>query len=140
MHPLLKKLNYKEQYKLIYLRKESSIHVPILEEALHDVHRTSVSNPVLFMIALVQHEIDIQTYIHQVKDYLSEDPIIWFLYPKKSSKTYRATIDRDHGWQILGDLGFEPVRQVAIDENWSALRFRSVKHIKELTRKDRLTK
>jgi len=35
---------------------------------------------------------------------------------------------------VLGELGFEPVRLVAIDEDWSALRFRRTEFIKTLTR------
>ena len=35
---------------------------------------------------------------------------------------------------MFGAAGFEPVRQVAIDEDWSALRFRRVEHVKTLTR------
>ncbi|MFM7857171.1 MAG: hypothetical protein ACKO96_35940, partial [Flammeovirgaceae bacterium] len=42
--------------------------------------------------------------------------------------------NRDNGWSILGKLGFEPVRMVAIDEDWSALRFRKPKDIKKMTR------
>jgi hypothetical protein len=38
---------------------------------------------------------------------------------------------------VLGDAGFEPVRQVAIDEDWSALRFRRVEYIKSMTRDPR---
>ncbi len=35
---------------------------------------------------------------------------------------------------MLGKLGFEGVRQVAIDEDWSALRFRRVEFIKTMSR------
>jgi len=34
----------------------------------------------------------------------------------------------------LGDAGFEPVRLVAIDDDWTALRVRRVEFIKNLTR------
>ncbi len=34
----------------------------------------------------------------------------------------------------MGAVGFEGVRQVAIDEDWSALRFRRVEYIKRMTR------
>ncbi len=34
----------------------------------------------------------------------------------------------------LGNAGFEPVRQVAIDDDWSALRFRRTEYIKSFTR------
>ena len=42
----------------------------------------------------------------------------------------------------MGDAGFEPVRMVAIDEDWSALRFRRVEFIKTMNRPEdvRLTK
>jgi hypothetical protein len=48
------------------------------------------------------------------------DAIVWFAYPKGTSKRYKSQIDRDHGWNMLGREGFEPVRMVAIDEDWSA--------------------
>ena len=54
--------------------------------------------------------------------------------PKGSSKKYRSQIDRDHGWDVLGSEGFEPVRMVAIDEDWSALRFRRKSFIKVMIR------
>lgn len=62
------------------------------------------------------------------------DAVVWIAYPKKSSKRYRCEFDRDSGWTVLGAAGFEPVRMVAIDEDWSALRFRKAEHIKSLTR------
>ena len=42
----------------------------------------------------------------------------------------------------MGKAGFEGVRMVAIDEDWSAVRFRRVEFIKTMTRPDqvRLTK
>jgi len=58
----------------------------------------------------------------------------WWAYPKKSSRKYKVDIDRDNGWQVLGDLGYEPVRMVAIDEDWSAVRFRKASLIKNMKR------
>lgn len=65
---------------------------------------------------------------------LADDAPFWCCYPKQSSKRYTSDLSRDKGWQPLGDLGFEPVRQVALDEDWSALRFRKAEKIKTLTR------
>ena len=62
------------------------------------------------------------------------DAIVWFAYPKGTSKKYKSQIDRDHGWDVLGDEGFEPVRMMAIDEDWSAKRYRRVGFIKNMTR------
>ena len=46
----------------------------------------------------------------------------------------RCEFDRDSGWEVLGQAGFEPVRMIAIDADWSALRFRRVEYILSLTR------
>ena len=62
------------------------------------------------------------------------DAVVWIAYPKQSSKTYRCEFNRDSGWTVLGAGGFEPVRMVAIDADWSALRFRRAEYIKTLAR------
>jgi len=58
------------------------------------------------------------------------DPIVWFAYPKGTSKKYKSGISRDNGWQALEQAGFETVRLVAIDADWSALRFRRTNFVK----------
>jgi len=63
-----------------------------------------------------------------------DDAVLWFAYPKKSSRKYSSDISRGSGWEILGQAGFEGVRQVALDEDWSALRFRRVDYIKSFNR------
>lgn len=75
---------------------------------------------------------DVKTLIKQLCPKLCRDAVLWFAYPKKISKHYQSDISRDHGWQALAKLGFEGDRQVAIDEDWSALRFRHVDFIKSL--------
>jgi hypothetical protein len=62
------------------------------------------------------------------------DAVVWFACPKTASKRYRCEFDRDTGWAGPGEAGFEPVRQVAVDEDWPALRFRRVEYIEKLTR------
>ncbi len=57
------------------------------------------------------------------------DATLWIAYPKGSSRRYRCEFNRDSGWDVLEKAGFQKVRQVSIDEDWSALRFRRVAHI-----------
>jgi hypothetical protein len=58
------------------------------------------------------------------------DAVIWFAYPKGTSKRYTCEFNRDSGWKVIVAAGFESVRMVAIDEDWSALRFRRVEYVK----------
>jgi hypothetical protein len=54
---------------------------------------------------------------------LRELATVWVAYPKGK----RTDINRDSLWPILGEYGLRPNGQVAIDEIWSALRFRPLK-------------
>jgi hypothetical protein len=59
---------------------------------------------------------------------------LWFAYPKKTG-AITTDIHRDCGWEPLEAQGFLAVTQIAIDADWSALRFRRRSEIKTLTRK-----
>jgi|GEM_PF-6580646 len=57
-------------------------------------------------------------------------------HPTSSAHGRRTcNFNRDTGWGVLGPHGLEGVRQVAIDDDWTALRFRKVDYIKTMTRK-----
>jgi len=64
---------------------------------------------------------------------IKHDGLLWFSYPKKTSKI-KTDINRDAGWKLVREAGYEAVTQVAIDETWSALRFRPASAIPSLTR------
>ena len=49
-------------------------------------------------------------------------------------RRYTCEIHRDTGWGALGAAGFEGVRMVAIDEDWTAVRFRRAEYIKTMKR------
>jgi hypothetical protein len=58
------------------------------------------------------------------------DAVIWFAYPKGTSKRYTCEFNRDTGWNVIRGFGFDSVRAVAIDEDWSAIRFRRQEYVK----------
>jgi len=88
-----------------------------------------------FMLAFVQSPLEVQQYFDEIRKLASEDQQVWMAYPKGSSKRYKAQLNRDSGWAYLGQFDYEGVRQIAINEDWSAMRFRKLKFIKTLTRK-----
>ncbi|WP_133065453.1 hypothetical protein [Niveispirillum lacus] len=58
----------------------------------------------------------------------------WVAHPKKSG-SLRSDLSRDAGWGRLTGEGMIPVSQIAIDDDWSALRFRYRDEVKVITRK-----
>jgi hypothetical protein len=85
-----------------------------------------------FSLAFVTKKREIDALGKTIVRKAKGDAVVWFAYPKGTSKKYRSEINRDNGWQPLGRLGFECVRGVAIDEDWSAARFRRVAFIKAM--------
>jgi hypothetical protein len=59
---------------------------------------------------------------------------LWLCYPKKSGRI-ATDITRDIGWEPMHAAGFLGVAQVAVDADWSALRFRRSEEIREITRR-----
>lgn len=62
--------------------------------------------------------------VPKVINRLTSDALLWIAYPKKTGKI-PSDITRDNGWDTVFAAGYEPVTQVAVDDDWSALRFRS---------------
>ena len=58
----------------------------------------------------------------------TEDALVWVAYPKGSSGV-RTDVNRDKLWDALKPTGWRPVRQIAVDNVWSALRFRPAEKV-----------
>ena len=133
MATVFQKLNLKDQKEIVVLNAPPSFEPEIAALSGVTVRRT-VAPRLAFSLAFVTKEKERDAVSAAVAKSAEGDAIVWFAYPKQSSKNYQCEFNRDSGWRELGLAGFEPVRMVAIDEDWSALRFRRVGFIKTLTR------
>lgn len=135
MSAVFKKLNLKDLSEIVVLDAPASFEPEIAALEGVDVRRSvDEVERVQFLLAFVTRQEQIDQVAAQIAQKIDGDAVVWFAYPKGSSKRYTCDFNRDTGWDALGAAGFEPVRQVAIDEDWSALRFRRVEYIKKLTR------
>jgi hypothetical protein len=133
--PLFSKLNLKGQTTIHVIGAPPSFDGELQQLSGVDVKRTITAKTrtsFAMAFAVTQAELDLRsTALARAAD---GDAVIWIAYPKGTSKRYRCEFNRDTGWTVLAAAGFEPVRMVAIDEDWSALRFRRVEFVKSLTR------
>ncbi|HEY9000039.1 MAG TPA: YdeI/OmpD-associated family protein [Mucilaginibacter sp.] len=60
---------------------------------------------------------------------LKPDTIFWVIYPKKNSGI-ETDLAMMGSWTAPSDHGLEPVASAAVDETWTALRFRPVGQVK----------
>jgi hypothetical protein len=132
MEDLIRKLNYKGFSRIVILNSEAGFFNSIAEALPEVVCDREVDQrcPYMFIIVFVNSVSEVEHFAPLALHNLTADGVLWFCYPKKSSKKYKSDLNRDEGWQVLNDAGFHGIRMVAVDSDWSALRFRNIKYIK----------
>lgn len=131
------KLNYKGQKEIFILNAPHSFkdNVESMTEFATIKNEVVKTDEIEFAIAFATRQSEINEFVQQIAPKLKGDAIFWVSYPKGTSKNHTCDFNRDTGWAIMGEYDLEGVRQVAIDDDWSALRFRKVEYIKTLARK-----
>jgi hypothetical protein len=79
--------------------------------------------PFAFVQLFVTDAADLGLHASKLLTEAGENALVWITYPKIRSKL-ASELSRDKVRAILSDLGWRAVAIVAIDEVWSALRFR----------------
>jgi hypothetical protein len=130
MSPLFKKLNL-GTHGVIHVLNAPGSFEPELAALKGVTVKRAVSGPATFALAFVITQAELDAASSKLAAACIGDAILWMVYPKGTSRKYRCEFNRDSGWPRLGAAGFEPVRMVAVDEDWSALRFRRVEHIRK---------
>jgi hypothetical protein len=74
------------------------------------------------VVAFVKDRAELERYRDVVVEQARAERLAWLAYPKAGQ--LGTDLNRDTVWELLRGSGARPVRQVALDETWSALRFR----------------
>jgi hypothetical protein len=131
MASIFEKLGLKDRQEMVVLSAPESFlpelaRLPVM--TIHN-HLASVAETGFFL-AFVTRKSEVEALAPQVAARARGDAVVWFAYPKGTSKKYTCDFNRDTGWAALKAEGFDTVRAVAIDADWTALRFRRVEFIK----------
>ena len=125
------KLNWKAQPEIVVFNAPTSFEPELARlEGVKILRDPMKPKAVEFALAFATRQAEVDRLSTILAAASRGDVLLWFAYPKGSSKRYTCEFNRDNGWQIIRGAGFDTVRQVAIDEDWSALRFRRVEYIK----------
>jgi len=111
---LAKKLNLKAGTKLRVIGKPRDLD-------LGDVQVTSLAN-VKDLLVFVSRLAEIDTVGAPMLEAARADRIAWAAYPKAGQ--LGTDLNREVLCKALEKRGVQPVRQIALDEVWSAVRFR----------------
>jgi hypothetical protein len=131
MATVFEKLNLKDHQEILVLHAPESFEPELARLPVMTIHRHIESVAEIgFSLAFVTRQSEVDALAPQIAARAKGDATVWFAYPKGTSKKYKCDFNRDTGWDAVKAAGFDTVRAVAIDADWTALRFRRVEYIK----------
>ncbi len=84
--------------------------------------------PVDWVQVFVRNKIEVDALAPRAVEAVRREGVLWLCYPKGGSKAIvdglQVDINRDKGWEVMVLMGWGPVASVAIDQRWTALRWR----------------
>jgi hypothetical protein len=120
------KLFIKPQTKLLFVNPPQNI-LELLGNLPAQVEMINADSTILadLVMVFVANRSVLEACILPLKARLAKNGALWICYHKGTSKVL-TDINRDTIWELTKPYGIAPVRQIAIDEDWSALRFKVV--------------
>jgi len=85
-----------------------------------------------FVQLFVRDSAELITHAPAALAAIKRDGVLWISYPKKSSGIV-SDLTRDIGWAPITAARLRPVTQIAVDETWSAVRWRPIELVKSRT-------
>jgi len=95
MARLFDKLNLKEQKTVVVLNAPDSFEEQLRQlKGVKVVREPQGASPVEFAIAFVSERKEVDRVAHQLIKASAADAILWFAYPKGTSKTIKSEVNR----------------------------------------------
>ena len=111
---LAKKLNLKSGMTVRVIGQPADVELPGLT--------LTTADDADGIIVFVKELAEVEAVCEPVVEAAKADRIAWMVYPKAGQ--LGTDLNRDILWRHMQPKGVQGVRQIAIDEVWSAMRFR----------------
>lgn len=111
---IFSKMRFKSGMKFISINYPTEY--PFNKEASHDFDGKAE-----FIHLFINSKKEFDEYFDNAVSNFEENSLFWISYPKAKGKE-KPDINRDILWDLVLATGFHPVSQIALDENWSAVR------------------
>jgi hypothetical protein len=121
---LLEKLQLQDEKNLLIQGLPSSIEKQFIKLTFSkNVTPLLKNRKIDFALVFAVSQKQLVDILKDVIPVLQENAKFWIAYPKLTSKI-ASDLSRDKNWDFVSDYGFEAVRMVALDNVWSAGRFK----------------
>ena len=83
-----------------------------------------------FVQFFAKNKADISKAAPRLLKHAAPGALLWITYPKKTSGM-ESDLSREEVWAAMKPVGWRPVSLIAIDEVWSAMRFRPAADVRK---------
>jgi hypothetical protein len=120
---LCAKLQMKSGYRVLLLHPPEGYPEALapLPEGVEIVNNTGL--PVNLVLVFVDQRAVLDASLPQIIPVLDASTLFWIAYRKGGSKA-GTDLNRDRLWEALAPWNWNPVTLIALDDRWSAMRFR----------------
>ena len=131
MDKLVEKLNLKDFDRICIINSGEDI-ISAIRMARPSVRIDRKTDPRYlynFFMIFVRSQSEVDELSHSAVHNLYEDGVLWFAYPRSNTGS-ESSVSREKGWDMLKTLGFKPVRQITVNEEWNGIRFRNSRFVR----------
>ncbi len=121
---LLEKLQLMDEKNLLIQGLPSSIEKQFIKLSFSkNVTPLLKIRKIDFALVFAVSQNQLLAILNEVVPFLHEDAKLWIAYPKAASKI-ASDLCRDVNWFFISNYGFEGVNAIALDNVWTAVRFK----------------
>jgi Bacteriocin-protection, YdeI or OmpD-Associated len=122
-NPIAKKLRIKPAHRILLVNAPDN-YAALLDPLPVEANLHSIAEGTFDVIQLfVKNSSELKRDLQWLQAHLRPDTILWITYPKKSSGI-ESDLEMMSSWKETSKYGLDGVAAAAINETWTALRFR----------------
>jgi hypothetical protein len=118
---LSKKLQIKPEHQVLAVNWPKGFDLGPLPAGARLAQKSA--GPFDVVLGFVKDQADLARHAPDAMKALKPLGALWLAYPKKTSSV-KTDLSRDVGWDVMTQAGWRIVSLVALDDTWSAARFR----------------
>ena len=126
--PVAAKLGIKPGHS-VHLIAPPDGYEALLGTAVVDAVAGAKGGPFDAVILFIPTSATLTTHSAKAIAALKPGGLMWLAYPKKTG-AMASDMYRERAWEAFSAFDWRPVSQIAIDDTWSALRFRPIADVK----------
>ncbi|MCF8715988.1 hypothetical protein JM658_14215 [Joostella atrarenae] len=125
MKTLFEKLKLEHQKEILIINEPDGFAEQLAALVDIEIYQSLIQvNKMEFALVFVSTIKELENQVHTLHPKLKGDVVLWVAHPRKKSETLTTDITDDYDWHPLLNHRYEAVKNVKINNDWEAIRFR----------------